>query len=128
MERHDKLYAIGSRFARGVENALAGRQMQALSRTTEFDAFPAVNNELKLGFANKYNTFLRRGSCLEPSRRATANHRLQKKFHLITIFPADRTALWWNEPERTRLPFARIGSNRARSVNGWLFSGDLRVE
>jgi len=57
MERHDKIYAIGSCFARGVENALVGQQMQVLSRATEFDAFPAVNNELKLGFTNKYNTY-----------------------------------------------------------------------
>ena len=32
-------------------------KMDVLSRTTEFDSFPAANNEMKLGFTNKYNTF-----------------------------------------------------------------------
>lgn len=57
MQREDKIFAIGSCFARGVESALIAQKMDVLSRTAEFDSFPALNNELKLGFTNKYNTF-----------------------------------------------------------------------
>jgi GSCFA family protein len=57
LKREDKLFAIGSCFARGVEWALAGKKMDVLSRTSEFDSFPAANNEMRLGFTNKYNTF-----------------------------------------------------------------------
>jgi GSCFA family len=57
LEREDKLFAIGSCFARGIESALIEQKMDVLSITTEFDSFPAINDELKLGFTNKYNTF-----------------------------------------------------------------------
>lgn len=57
MRREDKVYAIGSCFARGVENALSAHQIDVPSRTTEFDALPAVNGELQLGYTNKYNTY-----------------------------------------------------------------------
>jgi hypothetical protein len=57
VKREDKLFAIGSCFARGVEAALAGGKMDVLSRATEFDSFATRNNETNLGFTNKYNTF-----------------------------------------------------------------------
>src|SRR5438477_4134515 len=57
MQREDKIFAIGSCFARGVELALIGQKMDVLSRTAEFDSFPSMNGELPLGFTNKYNTF-----------------------------------------------------------------------
>jgi hypothetical protein len=57
LKREDKLFAIGSCFARGVEWALADKKMEVLSRATEFDSFATRNNELNLGFINKYNTF-----------------------------------------------------------------------
>jgi GSCFA family len=57
LQREDKLFAIGSCFARGIESALIEQKMDVLSRTTEFDSFPAANNEMRLGFTNKYNTF-----------------------------------------------------------------------
>ncbi|MGE5207954.1 MAG: GSCFA domain-containing protein [Alphaproteobacteria bacterium] len=57
MQREDKVFAIGSCFARGVELALIDQKMDVLSRTAEFDSFPAMNGELELGFTNKYNTF-----------------------------------------------------------------------
>lgn len=53
----DKIYAIGSCFARGVEGALLGREMQVLSRAVEFDRFPQNRNERQMGFVNKYNVF-----------------------------------------------------------------------
>jgi hypothetical protein len=57
MQREDKVFAIGSCFARGIECALVEQKMAVLSRATEFDSFPAINNEMKLGFTNKYSTF-----------------------------------------------------------------------
>lgn len=53
----DKVFAIGSCFARGIEWTLVRRGMEVLSRAVEFDSFPAINDELQLGFTNKYNTF-----------------------------------------------------------------------
>ena len=57
MQREDKVFAIGSCFARGVELALTDQKIDVLSRTAEFDSFLAMNGELQLGFTNKYNTF-----------------------------------------------------------------------
>jgi len=57
MEREDKVFAIGSCFARGVELALIDQKMDVLSKAGEFDSFPTMNRELALGFTNKYNTF-----------------------------------------------------------------------
>src|SRR5215475_5528196 len=57
MQREDKIFAIGSCFARGVELALIGQKMDVLSKAAEFDSFPSMNGELALGFTNKYNTF-----------------------------------------------------------------------
>jgi hypothetical protein len=57
LQPEDRVFAIGSCFARGIEWALVGQGMEVLSRAVEFDSFPAINDELKLGFTNKYNTF-----------------------------------------------------------------------
>jgi GSCFA family len=57
MDRRDKVYAIGSCFARGIENVLAGVGMEVLSRSDAFDRFAPNRDELKLGFTNKYNVF-----------------------------------------------------------------------
>ena len=56
--RDDKLFAIGSCFARGIEKALLGRKMQVLSAAPEFNSLQTVNKDVTgLGFTNKYNTF-----------------------------------------------------------------------
>src|SRR5947208_10930857 len=57
LNREDKLFAIGSCFARGIEAALVGKKMEVLSAAKEFDSFRTRNNETNLGFTNKYNTF-----------------------------------------------------------------------
>lgn len=57
LRREDKIFAIGSCFARGIESALIEQKMEVLSKATEFDSFPAINDELRLGFTNKYSTF-----------------------------------------------------------------------
>jgi hypothetical protein len=56
--RDDKVYAIGSCFARGIENALAARKMTVESAAPEFTKLQPVNREPSgLGFLNKYNTY-----------------------------------------------------------------------
>ena len=58
MRREDKLFAIGSCFARGVEAALLGRKMQVLSAAPEFASFqPSAKGLAGLGCTNKYNTY-----------------------------------------------------------------------
>jgi GSCFA family protein len=58
LSRHDKFYAIGSCFARGLESALAVRKMAVESAAPEFAKFQPANKEVSgLGFINKYNTY-----------------------------------------------------------------------
>lgn len=58
LRRDDKFYAIGSCFARGIENALVKRGVAVESAAPEFARLQPVNNEVTgLGFTNKYNTF-----------------------------------------------------------------------
>jgi hypothetical protein len=58
LQRTDKLFAIGSCFARGIEKALIGRKMDVLSDAPEFDSFETINKQVTgRGFTNKYNTF-----------------------------------------------------------------------
>jgi hypothetical protein len=54
----DKLFAIGSCFARGIEQALVALGMDVLSAAPEFSSFQTVRKDVtSLGFTNKYNTF-----------------------------------------------------------------------
>ena len=56
--RDDKVYAIGSCFARGIENALAAQKMTVESAAPEFTRLQAATGEPSgLGFLNKYNTY-----------------------------------------------------------------------
>ncbi len=56
--RDDKVYAIGSCFARGIENALAARKIIVESAAPEFTKLQAATREPSgLGFLNKYNTY-----------------------------------------------------------------------
>jgi hypothetical protein len=58
LRRDDKFYAIGSCFARGLENALAQHRMTVESAAPEFARLQAANKEVSgLGFTNKYNTY-----------------------------------------------------------------------
>jgi hypothetical protein len=58
LRREDKFYAIGSCFARGLENALAAQKVVVESVAPEFVQFQPANKETSgLGFTNKYNTY-----------------------------------------------------------------------
>jgi hypothetical protein len=57
LRRDDKFFAIGSCFARGLENALAKYNVAVESAAPEFAMLkPAKNDVSPLGFTNKYNT------------------------------------------------------------------------
>lgn len=54
----DKFFAIGSCFARALENTLLGRKMTVLSVAREFASFQTTRKEVTAaGFTNKYNTY-----------------------------------------------------------------------
>ena len=58
LRREDKFYAIGSCFARGLENSLAGHKIAVESAAPEFAKLQPANREGSgLGFTNKYNTY-----------------------------------------------------------------------
>jgi hypothetical protein len=58
LRRDDKFYAIGSCFARGLENALAKNKIAVESAAPEFAKLQSANKEKSgLGFTNKYNTY-----------------------------------------------------------------------
>jgi GSCFA family len=54
----DKFFAIGSCFARGIENSLIQHKIAVESAAPEFAKLQAANKEVSgLGFTNKYNTY-----------------------------------------------------------------------
>ena len=56
--RSDRFYAIGSCFARGLENVLAGQNVVVESAAPEFAKLHPANEDASgLGFTNKYNTY-----------------------------------------------------------------------
>jgi hypothetical protein len=58
VQTDDKFYAIGSCFARGIENALVKRKICVESVAPEFARLNPVNKEPgRIGFINKYNTY-----------------------------------------------------------------------
>ena len=58
LRRDDKFYAIGSCFARGLENVLAAQKVVVESAAPEFAQLRPANKETSgLGFTNKYNTY-----------------------------------------------------------------------
>ena len=57
MNRKDSLFAMGSCFARGIENSMLGRGFHVLSAATEFDSFElSMKGVTGRGFMNKYST------------------------------------------------------------------------
>ncbi len=59
ISKQDKLFAIGSCFARGIESVLKGRGFRVESAATDFDRFSIGGNKkvTALGFTNKYTTY-----------------------------------------------------------------------
>jgi hypothetical protein len=58
VRRDDRFYAIGSCFARGLENSLVAHKITVESAAPEFARLQPTNKERSgLGFTNKYNTY-----------------------------------------------------------------------
>ncbi len=58
VRRSDKLFAIGSCFARGIEGALLGRKFDVVSAAPEFASLATIGPQVTgLGFTNRYNTY-----------------------------------------------------------------------
>jgi hypothetical protein len=58
LRRDDKFYAIGSCFARGIEQSLTTHKIAVESAAPEFAKLQPAKRELSgLGFTNKYNTY-----------------------------------------------------------------------
>jgi len=59
VSRQDRLYAIGSCFARGIEKSLKGRGFAVESAAADFDRFAVTPGVpvTALGFTNKYTTY-----------------------------------------------------------------------
>lgn len=55
---NDKVFTIGSCFARGIEKALMARNFNVLSASSDFNSFELINDSVTaLGSTNKYNTY-----------------------------------------------------------------------
>src|SRR6478672_2194409 len=93
LRREDKFYAIGSCFARGLENSLAGRNIDVESAAPEFARLQPANKEGSgLGFTNKYNTY----SMLNELRWALDP---DAEFPRESIVPLTKTT--WYDPHTT---------------------------
>jgi hypothetical protein len=89
----DKFFAIGSCFARGLENALIKRRIAVESAAPEFAKFQPANKEVTgLGFTNKYNTF----SILNELRWALDPEAV---FPVESIVQVNQTT--WSDPHTT---------------------------
>jgi len=101
LHRQDKFYAIGSCFARGLENSLAGHKIAVESAAPEFAKLQAANRETSgLGFTNKYNTY----SILNELRWALNP---DAEFPRDSIVPLTKTT-WYDPHTNPTLEFADL--------------------
>jgi len=57
-DNSDKVFALGSCFARGLEQSFHAEKIRVTSLTNEFDQYPLSGENLtRTGYMNKYNTF-----------------------------------------------------------------------
>jgi GSCFA family len=99
--RDDKFYAIGSCFARGIENALAARKVVVESAAPEFAKLqPANTKGSGLGFTNKYTTY----SILNELRWALDP---DAEFPRDSIVPLTKTT-WYDPHTNPTLEFADL--------------------
>jgi GSCFA family len=99
--QQDKFFAIGSCFARGIENALAARKMVVESAAPEFAKLQPVNTKgTGLGFTNKYNTY----SILNELRWAIDP---DAEFPRASVVPLTKTT-WYDPHTNPTLEFAGL--------------------
>jgi hypothetical protein len=101
LARQDKFFAVGSCFARGIENALAARKMVVESAAPEFAKLEAANKKgTGLGFSNKYTTY----SILNELRWAIDP---DAEFPRASIVPLTKTT-WYDPHTNPTLEFAGL--------------------
>ena len=113
MQPEDALFAMGSCFARGIENAMVGAGFDVRSAATEFDDFELrVANVTGRGFMNKYSTHSIRSEfawALDPSC-AFPEESLVEVDHGEWIDPSTNPTLSWVDREATLERRATISS------------------
>lgn len=101
LRRSDAFYAIGSCFARGLENCLQGSGIAVESAAPEFSQLqPAKKGTSGLGFTNKYNTY----SMLNEIRWALDP---DATFPVESIVPLT-TSTWYDPHTNPTLSFASL--------------------
>ena len=101
LSREDKFYAIGSCFARGIENVLTAHKMIVESAAPEFAKLEAANKKgTGGGFSNKYNTY----SILNELRWAIDPG---AEFPRASIVPLTNTT-WYDPHTNPSLEFAGL--------------------
>jgi hypothetical protein len=99
--REDKFYAIGSCFARGIEEALAAQNVIVESAAPEFIKLQPANRQTSgLGFTNKYNTY----SILNELRWALHP---EAEFPRDSIVPLTKTT-WYDPHANPTLEFVDL--------------------
>src|SRR5881409_299734 len=107
LRRDDKFYAIGSCFARGIENALVAQNVIVESAAPEFAKLQPANRESSgLGFTNKYNTY----SILNELRWALDP---DAEFPRDSIVPLTKTT-WYDPHTNPTLEFVDLGETLER--------------
>jgi len=107
LRRDDKFYAIGSCFARGIENALVAQNVIVESAAPEFAKLQPANRESSgLGFTNKYNTY----SILNELRWALDP---DAEFPRDSIVPLTKTT-WYDPHTNPTLEFVDLGETLQR--------------
>jgi hypothetical protein len=97
----DKFFAIGSCFARGIENSLIKHNVAVESAAPEFAKLQPANKEVSgLGFTNKYNTY----SILNELRWALDP---DAEFPRESIVPLTKTT-WYDPHTNPTLEFADL--------------------
>ena len=105
--RDDKFYAIGSCFARGLENSLAAHKIAVESAAPEFAKLQPANRERSaLDFTNKYNTY----SILNELRRALDPAAEFPRESIVQL-----TDTTWYDPHHPHFKLRWLGRDSAAS-------------
>ncbi len=98
------IFAMGSCFARGIENALIGKKFRVVSAASEFDEFElALPNVTGRGFMNKYSTHAMRHElewALDPSKNFPEKS-LVKLENDTYVDPSTNPTLKWVDLDET---------------------------
>ncbi len=104
MQHDDAMFALGSCFARGIENSLVGAGYEVLSAANEFDHFELrVPNVTGRGFMNKYSTHSIRSEiewALDPAAIFPVESIVEVE-RSVYIDPSTNPTLTWVDRDQT---------------------------